>query len=349
MRDVATAVRVPLLISVAVIGAGYWGPNLIRNFAVCPTTKLVAVCDTDAVRLARALAPYPGVEGVLDVESLLARSDIDAVAIATPVRTHAPLAMQALEAGKHVLVEKPLAHSVEAAQRLVTLASERALTLMVDHTFVYSPPVRKIRALIDAGELGELCYIDSVRINLGMFQHDVNVVWDLAPHDLSIVDYLFGRLPRSLSAVGACHTRGSHDIEDVAYLNLDFGGGLLASFHVNWLSPVKVRHFIVGGLKKSIVWNDLELSEKVKVYDRGITTSEDPEARRGVLIGYRTGDVWAPHIDSGEPLQAMVRHFAECIRDAQTPLTDGESGLRVVKILEAAERSIKAQGGRITL
>ena len=337
------------MISVAVIGAGYWGPNLIRNFVSCPDTKLVAVCDTNAERLAKALAPYPTVQAVHHVDELLARSDVDAVVIATPVRTHAPFAIAALEAGKHVLVEKPLADSVADAERMVQLAESRGLILMVDHTFVYSPAVRKISDLYNAGELGELCYIDGVRINLGMFQHDVNVVWDLAPHDLSIVDFLLRRLPRSLSAVGSSHTKGDTDIEDVAYLNLDFGDGLLASFHVNWLSPVKIRHFILGGTKKSIVYNDLDLAERVRVYDRGITTSEDPEARRGVLIGYRTGDVWSPHIDQGEPLQAMVRHFAECIREKKRPMTDGEAGLRVVRVLEAAERSIKAQGGRITL
>ena len=337
------------MISVAVIGAGYWGPNLIRNFATCPDTKLVAVCDNNPKRLEKVLAPYPSVQGETDLDALLKRSDVDAVAIATPVRTHAPFALKALEAGKHVLVEKPFAHSVADAERMVALADKLGLTLMVDHTFVYSPAVRKVKELLDKGELGDLCYIDSVRINLGMFQHDVNVVWDLAPHDLSIVDFLLNRLPKSLSAVGASHTKGSTELEDVAHLNLDFGDGLLASFHVNWLSPVKVRHFIVGGLKKSIVYNDLDVSERVRVYDRGITTSEDPEARRGILINYRTGDVWSPHIDQHEPLQTMVKHFAECVREKKKPLTDGESGLRVVRVLEAAERSIKAQGGRITL
>ena len=220
---------------------------------------------------------------------------------------------------------------------------------MVDHTFVYSGPVRKIKEIVDSGDLGDIYYVDSVRINLGLFQHDVNVVWDLAPHDLSIMDYLIGRLPKSLSAFGTCHTDSASGIEDVAYLNLDFGDGLLASFHVNWLSPVKIRHFLVGGSRKGLVYNDLSPDEKIKVYDRGITVSQDAEARRGVLIGYRTGDVWSPRIEGQEPLQAMVRHFAECIRDGKTPLTDGEAGLRVVRILEAAQRSIKAQGGRITL
>ena len=218
---------------------------------------------------------------------------------------------------------------------------------MVDHTFLYSPAVRRVKELIDAGELGDIYYIDSVRINLGLFQSDVNVLWDLAPHDLSIVDYLLGRLPRSVAATGSCHTGG--DLEDVAYLNLDFGGNLLASFHVNWLSPVKVRHLMIGGSRKGLVYNDLNHWEPVKVYDRGITVAESPEARRGVLISYRTGDVWSPHVEQTEPLQAVVRHFAECIRTGCRPRSDGEAGLRVVRILDAAQRSIKAQGGRITL
>jgi predicted dehydrogenase len=248
-----------------------------------------------------------------------------------------------------VLIEKPLAASVHDAEQLVAAARQYERVLMVDHTFVYSGPVQKIKHLIDAGELGDLFFVDSVRINLGLFQHDVNVVWDLAPHDLSILDYLVGRLPRSLSAFGACHAQQMGEIEDVAYLNLDFNDGLLASFHVNWLSPVKVRHFIIGGSRKSVVYDDLEPMEKVKVYDRGITVSGDVEARRGVLVGYRTGDVWSPNIPHSEPLAKMVSHFAECIREGTTPVSDGEAGLRVVRILDAAQRSIKAQGGRITL
>jgi len=337
------------MISVAVVGAGYWGPNLIRNFAACADVCVAAVCEKDKTRLQEVCTPYPNVEQVHDFEVLLARPDIDAVAIATPVHTHAPMGLAALSAGKHVLMEKPLAGSVREAEELVAQARKRQLTLMVDHTFIYSPPVRRMKALIDAGEVGDLYYIDSVRINLGLFQHDVNVVWDLAPHDLSIMDFLIGRLPKSLSAFGTCHTDNHREIEDVAHLNLDFGDGLMASFHVNWLSPVKIRHFIVGGSKKSIVYNDLEPAEKIKVYDRGIIVDKDAEQQRGVLVGYRTGDIWSPHLDSAEPLQTVVRHFVECIRERITPLTDGESGLRVVRILDAAQRSIKAQGGRITL
>jgi predicted dehydrogenase len=337
------------MIRIAVVGAGYWGPNLIRNCSSCQDIQLVAVCDNDAVRLAQVLAGYPGVEAVDSFEKILEQDDVDAVVIATPVGTHATLAIAALRAGKHVLVEKPLASSVSEAEGMVAAAREAGRVLMVDHTFIYSGPIRKIKEIVDSGDLGDIYYVDSVRINLGLFQHDVNVVWDLAPHDLSIMDFLIGRLPKSLSAFGTCHTDSSSGIEDVAYLNLDFGGGLLASFHVNWLSPVKIRSFLVGGSRKGLVYNDLAPDEKIKVYDRGITISEDPESRRGLMIGYRTGDVWSPRIESQEPLQAMVRHFAECVRDAKTPLTDGEAGLRVVRILEAAQRSIKAQGGRITL
>lgn len=336
------------MIRVAVIGAGYWGPNLIRNFFTCPDTELVAVCEPDPGRLKKAIGAYPTVEGESDLDCLLARPDIEAVAVATPVGTHARIAMAALQAGKHVLVEKPMAASVAAAEALVRTAEKAGRVLMVDHTFVFSPPVRKMKQMLESGDLGELMFVDSVRINLGLFQHDVNVVWDLAPHDLSIMDYLVGRLPKSLSAFGACHADNQNEIEDVAYINLDFGGGLLAAFHVNWLSPVKIRHFILGGTKKSLVYNDLEPAEKIKVYDRGITVAEDTEAKRGVLIGYRTGDIWSPHIEQAEPLQAMVRHFAECIRDGRQPLTGGPEGLRVVRILDAAQRSIKAQGGRIT-
>lgn len=337
------------MISVAVVGAGYWGPNLIRNFAACPEVRLAAVCDKDTARLRKVCAAYPAVEQIEDFGALVARADIDAVAIATPVALHAPLALAALAAGKHVLVEKPLAGSTDEARALVQAARDKNLVLLVDHTFVYSPPVRRMKQLLESGELGEIHYIDGVRINLGLFQHDVNVVWDLAPHDLSILDYLIGRLPQTLVAIGACHTDRERGIEDVAHLHLDFGEGLVASFHVNWLSPVKIRHFIVGGSRKSIVFNDLEPAEKLKVYDRGITVSHDADARGGMLVGYRTGDVWSPHLEQQEPLQTMVRHFVDCIRNRTTPLTDGEAGLRVVRLLDAAQRSIKAGGDRIRL
>jgi predicted dehydrogenase len=335
------------MISVAVIGCGYWGPNLLRNFVSCPKTRLVAACDRDSARLQKALALYPGVDAVTDPREVIDRSDVDAVAIATPVGTHEPLASAALEAGKHVLVEKPLALTTKGAQRLVRMATERGLTLMVDHTFVYSRPIQTIKRLLEEGQLGDLYFIDSVRINLGLLQNDVNVVWDLATHDLSIMDYLLERSPRSLSATGSCHI--SPDVEDVAYLSLDFGENLLASVHVNWLSPVKVRHLIIGGSRKSLVYNDLDPIEPIKVYDRGVDIGPTPEERAGVLISYRTGDIWSPHVPIFEPLQQVVTHFADCIATGSRPRTDGDAGLRVVRILDAAQRSIKAQGGRIML
>lgn len=337
------------MIRMAVVGCGYWGPNLIRNIVSCPTATLVAVCDRDQSRVERMRAQYPAVDGYVDVDPLLERRDIDAVAITTPVGTHYILGMAALKAGKHVLIEKPLAESARSAEEMIQCAEAAGLTLMVDHTYLYSNAVRKIKEIFDAGDLGDLYFIDSVRINLGLFQREVNVLWDLAPHDLSIVDFLLGRLPRTLAAFGACHADNHNEIEDVAYLNMDFGGSLMASFHVSWLSPVKIRHLIVGGSKKSIVYNDLDPGEKVKVYDRGITVSETAEARRRVMVAYRTGDVWSPNIRNDEPLQEVVRHFTECIREHKRPLTDGAAGLRIVRILEAAQRSIKAQGGRITL
>jgi predicted dehydrogenase len=334
-------------LQVAICGCGYWGPNLIRNFSSAPTTEVAAICDRDPQRLQRVAGLCPQAERVEDFREALADPNIDAVAIATPVGTHSMLATAALEAGKHVLVEKPLAASTREAEHLVALADKLGLTLMVDHTFVYSPAIRKIKELVQSGELGEIYYVDSVRINLGLFQEDVNVIWDLAPHDLSIVDYILERRPRSLTAMGTCHA--GRDIEDVAYLNLDFGDNLIASFHVNWLSPVKLRHMIVAGSKKSLVYNDLNFAEPIKVYDRGISLAETAEARHGVLISYRTGDIWSPHLEQQEPLQNVVRHFADCIANKSTPLTDGEAGLRVVRILEAAQRSIKAQGGRLIL
>jgi predicted dehydrogenase len=334
-------------LGVAVIGCGYWGPNLVRNFSTCPTSQVVMLCDRSEEALARVGALCPEAQRVGDFQQVLDNPAVAAIAIATPVATHAPLAKAALRAGKHVLLEKPMATSERDGEELIRLAERGGLTLMVDHTYVFSPPVRKIRELVQSGEIGNIFYIDGVRINLGLFQSDVNVLWDLAPHDLSIVDFLLGRLPRTVAASGASHTRSGQ--EDVAYLNLDFGGGVMAHFHVNWLSPVKVRHLIIAGSKKSIVYNDLNPWEPLKIYDQGIHEGESTEARHGAMISYRTGDIWSPRLEPGEPLQNVVRHYIECIQTKGTPISDGRAGLRVVRILEAAERSVKAQGGRITL
>lgn len=336
--------------NIAVIGLGYWGPLLVRNFHQHPAAHLRICCDTDRKRLESIAASYPAVKLVDDPEKVFRDPQIDAVALATPAHTHYDLARRALRAGKSVLVEKPLTTFVEEATELTELARSRGLVLMVDHVYVFSPGIRKIKELVDRQELGKILYIDSVRINLGLFRRDVNVVWDLAPHDLSIADYLLGgRLPRSVAAFGAVHA--GRDQENVAYLNLDYGDGLIANFHVNWLSPVKIRHMLIGGSRKSVIFNDLYADEAVRVYDSGVTVREadDAEDRRRFQVEYRTGDVWAPYLPRTEPLQSLVSHFVECLRTGETPLTDGEAGLRVVRVLEAAQRSIKAQGGRITL
>jgi predicted dehydrogenase len=331
-----------------VIGLGYWGPLLVRNFSQLLGPGLKVCCDRDPAQLDNIAKSYPGVRLTRNFEDVLADPEIRAVAIATPAHTHYHLAKQALLANKAVLVEKPMTTSVEEAEELVDLAQKQGQVLMVDHVYLYSPAVRKIKELLDAGELGQLLYIDSVRINLGLFRRDVNVVWDLAPHDLSIIDHLVGRLPRSVATFGAIHA--GQGMEDVAYLNLDFGRGLIANAHVNWLSPVKIRHMIVAGDKKSLVFNDLYPDEPVRVYDSGVRVREESvDERRRVLVECRTGDVLAPYIPRTEPLKSVVSHFVECVRGGQTPLTDGRAGLRIVRLLEAAERSIKAQGGRITL
>jgi predicted dehydrogenase len=335
------------MIGIAVIGYGYWGPNLARNFAETEGATMAMVCDADQRRLALAQKRFPALICATDFDEALKNPDINAVAIATPVHTHYELAKRAIKAGKHVLVEKPLTARVDHAEELVALAEKNGVVLMVDHVFVYSPPVLKMKELVAQGKLGKLFFIDSVRINLGLFQHDVNVVWDLAPHDLSIVDFLVDRQPVSVSAYGGTHA--DHDIEDVAYLNLDYGDGLIANFHVNWLSPVKVRQMIIGGSERGLIYNDLQVDEKIKVYDRGIDVGADPNQRSKALISYRSGDIWSPNLATREPLSRMAEHFVTCVKTGQQPVSDGKSGLRIVKILDAAQRSIKSQNGRVNI
>jgi predicted dehydrogenase len=333
---------------VGLIGYGYWGPNLIRNFAACPLTEVAAVCDAGPARRAAVTRTYPGLPVVESVDELL-DTPLDAVAVATPVSTHFALAMRCLEAGKDVLVEKPLAATVREAQTLTDRATRLGRVLMVDHTYLFSNAVRRMKALVEAGELGDLYYVDSIRINLGLFQSDVNVIWDLAPHDLSIVEHILAIAPRSISATGCAHADPA--IEDIAYVNVDYGDRLMAGFHVNWLSPVKVRQMIFTGSKKSLIFNELNPTEPLKLYDRGIELceAETVEDARRLRVGYRTGDMWSPHIEPGEALQAVVAHFAECVRERAVPLSDGRMGVRVVRLLEAATRSIRAQGGRVVL
>ncbi|MBI2833250.1 MAG: Gfo/Idh/MocA family oxidoreductase [Acidobacteria bacterium] len=326
------------MIGVGVIGYGYWGPNLARNFAEAPNARLVAVSDRRPERLALAQARYPSIRASTDPGELIRATDVDAVVIATPVSTHANLAMAALEAGKHVLVEKPLASRSEDAERLIEEAARRGLTLMVDHTFVYTGPVRKMKDLIGRGELGELLYYDSVRVNLGLFQHDVNVLWDLAVHDLAILDYLIPQRPTGVLAAGIRHVAGQP--ENLAYLTLFFDNNFLAHVHVNWLAPVKIRRTLVGGSQRMVVYDDLNDSEPVRVYDKGVTVNNSPEETYKMLYSYRWGDMWAPRVEPTEALRTEAEHFVECVASGMTPLTDGACGLRMVKLLEAATRSL---------
>lgn len=332
------------MVRVGILGYGYWGPNLVRNFSVCSKTEVGCVCDISENRLAKLRSVYPDVKSTTNYNDMLSDPTIDAVAIATNVSTHFRFAMEALKAGKHVLVEKPFTATSQEGEALIAEAKARNLVLMVDHTFLFTPAVQKIRELIEKGEIGDLYYFDSVRINLGLFQHDVNVIWDLAVHDLAIMEYVLGTSPKSISATGAAHVRGRP--EDVAHLTCFFENNLMAHFHVNWLSPVKIRQMLIGGSKKMIVWDDVSPNEKVKVYDKGITLTNTEDVYK-MMVNYRSGDMYAPHLGTKEALLAEAEHFAECIETGATPLTDAPSGLRIVKILEAAEKSLKAHGAPI--
>jgi len=335
------------MISVGVIGYGYWGPNLVRNFNSISESKVTWICDPLSDRLAKASALYPALRTAADPQDLFSDPSLDAVLIATPVFTHFDLAMKALQAGKHVLVEKPLTSNSEQARRLLDQADKSGKVLMVDHTFIYTAAVRKIKELIVQGTLGELYYFDSVRINLGLFQHDVNVLWDLAVHDLSIMDYLLGAEAQSIAAVGMAHIPGQP--ENIAYLTCFFENNLIAHFHVNWLAPVKIRQTLIGGSRKMVVYDDLESSEKIKIYDKGVTLEANPEKIYQLLVGYRAGDMYSPHLNGVEALREEARHFVECVEKGIVPITGGPEGLRVVKILEAANQSMKEQGRPISI
>jgi predicted dehydrogenase len=335
------------MIRVGVIGNGYWGPNIVRNFMEAPGATVVGVSDLRSERLNQVHAHYPSVKTTTDARDLLALPEIDAIAIVTPVSTHFELAMQALQAGKHVLVEKPLAATSEQAIQLIEEAQRRNRVLMVDHTFVYTGAVRKIREIVASNSLGEIYYYDSVRVNLGLFQPDVNVIWDLAVHDLSIMDYVLPIKPIAVSATGISHIPGKP--ENVAYMTLFFPNRQIAHVHINWLAPVKVRRTLIGGSEKMIVYDDLEPSEKVKVYDRGVTLFPQPEAAYELLVSYRSGDMWAPRLDATEGLRTEVLHFIDCIEKNKQPVTDGEAGLRIVRIVEAAEKSLRAKGQSVEI
>ena len=339
-------------IKVGVIGCGYWGPNLLRNFAENEKAELRWICDLDAKRVAAMGRRYPAAQSTADYKLLLADPSLDAVAIATPVWTHFSFAKEALEAGKHVLVEKPLTANVAEAEQLIELADRNGLTLMVDHTFVYTGAVRKIKEIVQAGEIGDLLYFDATRINLGLFQDDINVVWDLAPHDLSIMDFVIARQPEAVTATGSCHIKKG--IENIAYVMLRFPDEFIAHFHFNWLSPVKIRHTLLAGSRKMIVYDDIEPTEKVRVYDSGVTTRPredqvDREDAYRTLVSYRTGDVWVPKLDSTEALRYVCKEFLGAISEKRSSLTDGNAGLRVVRLLDAAQRSMDHGGKPVKL
>ncbi|WP_129631009.1 Gfo/Idh/MocA family protein [Candidatus Oscillochloris fontis] len=335
------------MLGIGVIGYGYWGPNLVRNFSQARGAQVVAVCDQREERRALVEKLYPAVTTYADVDAMLSSPQVHAVAVATPVSSHFPLAMRALEAGKHVFVEKPFAATVAEGEQLVAEAARRNLTLMVDHTFIYTSSVRKIKELIENGSLGDLYYYDSVRVNLGLFQSDVSVLWDLAVHDLSIMDFLIGRSPQMVAATGMAHVPGRP--ENMAYLTCFFEQSLIAHFHVNWLAPVKIRQTLIGGSEKMIVYDDMEMSEKVKIYDKGIIVSHEEDEIYQRHVGYRTGDMWAPRLDNIEALKIEAEHFVECIHSGATPLSSGAAGLRVVRILEAASRSMANHGQPVAI
>lgn len=336
------------MLRVGVIGYGYWGPNLVRNFSEVDGAAVTAVCDTRRERLERAGRRYPAVALSQRAEELIASPEVDALVVATPVSTHFDLALAALEAGKHVLVEKPLATTAEECARLRERARSAGRTLMVDHVFPFTGAVRKAKELIDAGRLGDIYYYDAVRVNLGLFQHDVGVVWDLAVHDLSIMDYLFpGRPPQAVSATGVSHVAGQP--ENIAYLTFFFPDEMIAHVHVNWLAPVKVRRTLIGGSKNMIVYDDLEPTEKIKVYDKGVDLETDPENIREMQIGYRTGDMWAPKLDHVEALRNVAEHFVACCERGEEPITGADSGLRVVAMMEAATRSMSKRGSLVEI
>jgi len=356
------------MIGIGIVGYGYWGPNLVRNFSQTDGARVICVCDQSEARRRQVEAHYPAIKTVAKIEDLLADTSIDAVAIATPVSSHFELSMMALRAGKHVLVEKPMTSTAEQAEKLIEEADKRGLTLMVDHTFIYTSAVRKIKELVDNGTLGDLYYYDSVRVNLGLLQHDVNVLWDLAVHDLSIMDFVLGRPPKMIAATGVASVAGHP--ESLAYLTCFFADNLIAHFHVNWLAPVKIRRTLVGGSEQMIEWDDMQLSEKLRIYDKGVTVTSMPASSRKpgqppastrlkldqssegayqLKVGYRAGDMWAPHLPNVEALQVEARHFLDCIRTKERPTSDGRAGLRVVRVLEAASLSMAKHGQPIEL
>jgi predicted dehydrogenase len=328
-----------------VIGYGYWGPNIVRNLMNMEGVEMLAIADTNAAARKRAHKAYPSVTTTSNASDLINSTEIDAVAVVTPVWTHYDLTKQALEQGKHVFVEKPFTSNSAQGEELIELAQQKNLTIMVDHTFLFTPSVVKISELIKEGTLGKLYYYDSTRVNLGLFQHDINVLWDLAPHDLSIMNHLIEATPEAIVATGQGHLNGH---EDIAFMTIYFSDKVIAHINVNWLSPVKIRTTLISGEKRMLVWNDLEPDEKVRVYDKGVKIT-NREGVYDLLVNYRSGDMWAPHLDQAEALHQELSYFVDCVSSGRQPFNDGSSGLRVVKMLEAASESLSRRGSLVYL
>jgi predicted dehydrogenase len=333
-------------ILVGVVGFGYWGPNIVRNFNAIEGVQVVTVCDKDPTSLKRVQQMYPGMDTTLNYQEMISKRPIDMVAIVTPVYTHFELAKLALKNGKHVFVEKPFTSSAVQAEELIEMAEKKNLKILVDHTFLFTGAVNKIKELIDDGTLGNLFYYDSMRVNLGLFQHDVNVIWDLAPHDLSIMDFIIDEKPEAVSASGKIHF--GCGLEDIAFITVYFSNNLIAHFNVNWISPVKIRTTLIGGENRMLVWNDLDADEKIKVYDKGVQVNNS-NGIYDLLVSYRSGDMWAPRLKQMEALKVEADYSINCILNDEKPINDGYAGLRVVKMLEASNQSIKNKGKMIKL
>ncbi|MFZ5996127.1 MAG: Gfo/Idh/MocA family protein [Nitrospirota bacterium] len=333
------------MINIGVIGYGYWGPNIVRNFNGVDSLRVAAICDVNQDALARARKSYPDIGVTTDSDDIVTSSAIDAVAIVTPVSYHFELAKKALQQGKHIFIEKPFTATVAQAEELIDIAEKKSLTIMVDHTFIFTGAVRRMKQIIDDGVLGKLYYYDSIRVNLGLIQGDINVVWDLAPHDFAIMDYLIKDKPLAIASCGKAHVNGH---EDVSYITVYFENNMIGHFNVNWLSPVKVRTTLVGGEKKMLVWNDLEADEKIKIYDKGVEV-KNAEGLYSLLVSYRSGDMWSPKVEQTEALRLESEYFARCIETGERPINDGHAGLRVVKMLEACNRSLHDYGRMVSL
>jgi len=337
------------MMRVGVIGCGYWGPNLIRNFNGLPDVELVAISDLDPKRLEQVGLLYPSTLKTTNHSEIIEDPSIDAVVVATPMSSHYALGMEAIEAGKHVFIEKPMATNSDDCRRLIDAAASRDRTLMVGHTFVYSPPVRMIKDMIDSGELGEVYYANFTRVNLGIFQKDANVIWDLAPHDVAMLNFLFDADPVAVSASGHCYVQKEQEIEDVAFVNLEYPGGRLVNIHVSWLDPNKIRRATFVGSRKMLVYDDVSPSEKIRVYDKGVDKQSHYDGFGEFQLLYRSGDVFLPHVDTIEPLKTETAHFLDVVDGKAEALSDGVHGLKVVEVLEAACESLKSDGKRIEL